>query len=332
MIPRSLPSQGESPPQPRHCPLPTVIQHPRFKELHRRITECLAATAESGEPHCLCLTGETGVGKSTLVQSYADAFPRYHTDHGTKVPVLYLETPHPITVKGMTSAMLDALGDPRAFKGTQPEMNARLTQFLTDCKVQLVMLDDFHHLMDKKNNRILRDVSEWLKVLIKNTRMVYLVVGIEGEVEQILTANPQLSRLFVRERLASFAWDARNSATIEEFARLISYVQAALEARLTEEVEPVEWLYRIHCATNGVMSSIINLFRKAQRIQCSQEMADQPISLELLALAYQEDLENHVGRPNPFLTGTKLSGKKIAANGQKKVSRDNHRVRKAHGV
>lgn len=183
----------------------SVIQHPRFRALHARISECLEATAEDGEPQCLCLIGETGVGKTTLARTYAAAFPRHETPLGARTPILYLETPHPITVKGMTSALLHALGDPRAFKGTQPEMNARLQGFLADCGTRLVILDDFHHLIDKQTNHILRDVSEWLKVLIKNTGIVYLVVGIEGEVERILTANPQLSRLFVRERLRPFS-------------------------------------------------------------------------------------------------------------------------------
>lgn len=282
-----------------------IIHHLRFQELHARITDCLYATAEYGEPECLCLIGETGVGKTTLVSSYAAAFPRYETTRGTRSPVLYLETPHPITVKGMTSALLDALGDPLAFKGTQPEMNARLQNFLADCGVQLVILDDFHHLIDKQTNRILRDVSEWLKVLIKNTRIVYLVVGIEGEVERILNANKQLSRLFVREHLLPFSWEPEDPDSIADFARLISYVQTVLDLKLAEaEAWPV-LLFRIHLATGGVMSNILNLFRYARRLQQRQGLEGEPLSLALLADAYQQRLQAHVGVDNPFYSQVK---------------------------
>lgn len=277
-----------------------IIYHPRFQELHTRITDCLAATAEYGEPECLCLMGATGVGKTTLVRSYVAAFPRRETEQGTRSPVLYLETPHPITVKGMTSALLDALGDPLAFKGTQPEMNARLQNFLADCGVRLVILDDFHHLIDKQTNRILRDVSEWLKVLIKNTGIVYLVVGIEGEVERILNANKQLSRLFVREYLLPFRWQPDEPESITDFARLMSYVQTVLEVKLTTAEPWPVLLFRIHLATGGVMSNIMNLFRQAVRIQQRQGLVGQPLSLDVLADAYSQRLQPHVGVDNPF--------------------------------
>ncbi len=279
-----------------------IIHHPRFQELHVRITDCLDATTEYDEPECLCLMGATGVGKTTLVRSYAAAFPRYETETGTRSPVLYLETPHPITVKGMTSALLDALGDPRAFKGTQPEMNTRLQNFLADCGVRLVILDDFHHLIDKKTNRILRDVSEWLKVLIKNTGIVYLVVGIEGEVERILNANKQLSRLFVREYLLPFRWQPDDPDSIADFARLMSYVQTILDVKLTEAEPWPVMLYRVHLATDGVMSNIMNLLRQAKRIQRRQGETGQPLTLDILADAYRQRLQPHVGVDNPFRT------------------------------
>ena len=112
-------------------------------------------------------------------------------------------------------------------------MNSRLIQYIKHCQVQLVILDDFHHLIDKETNRVLETVSDWLKVLIKETGVMFLVVGIEGKVEQILEANPQLSRLFaVRETLEPFRYDPGAEHLILQFARFVQYTETVIETPL----------------------------------------------------------------------------------------------------
>jgi hypothetical protein len=61
-----------------------------------------------------------------------------------------------------------------------------------------------------------------------------------------------------------------------------------------------ELLFRIHYATAGVMSNIMNLLRKARRIQRYQGKPDSPLTLETLSLAYRERLHAHVERSDPF--------------------------------
>lgn len=92
----------------------------------------------AGEPQCMALEGLTGTGKSTLVKSYAEAFTRYETVSGAKIPIFYMETPAPVTVKGMAARMLEALGDPAAHKGPLWSMNSRLIQYLKRCQGHLV--------------------------------------------------------------------------------------------------------------------------------------------------------------------------------------------------
>lgn len=96
------------------------IRYPRFKELHQYIRQCQELSRMAGEPQCMSLEGVTGAGKSTLVQDYARAFPRALTTGGMQIPVLCMETPSPVTVKGMAAAMLAQLGDPAAYRGTLP--------------------------------------------------------------------------------------------------------------------------------------------------------------------------------------------------------------------
>jgi hypothetical protein len=279
-----------------------LVRYSRFNELYEDIRLCQAMSHMAGEPQCMALEGLAGAGKSTLVKSYAEAFTRYETVSGTKVPIFYMETPAPVTVKGMAARMLEELGDPAAHKGPLWSMNSRLIQYIRLCEVQLVILDDFHHLIDKETNRVLETVSDWLKVLIKETSVPFLVVGIEGRVEQILQANSQLSRLFaVRERLEPFQWNPTDETTIKEFASFIQYVERGVGISLSDELPRAELLHRLHYATDGVVGNVMNLIRFAALL--AQEQEGEALTLSILSQAFTKRLHKHLAqKANPFAT------------------------------
>lgn len=277
----------------------TLIRYPRFNKLHDDIQLCLDMSRIAGEPQCMVLEGGPGVGKSTLVQSYSDSFPRHETPYGTKVPVFYVETPSPATVKGMAAKLLEVLGDPAANHGTLWSMNSRLVHFIRACEVQMVILDDFHHLIDRETNRVLHKVSDWLKVLIKETNVPFLVVGVAGTVERILEANAQLSRLFaIRESLQPFAWDSQHPETIKEFAGFVLFAEKKIGLCLTDEIKREDLLYRLHYATEGVVGNVMNLLRYSANL--AQQRRVERISLDILATTFQLRLAQHVRKRNPF--------------------------------
>lgn len=298
-----MPEPTDRPRSPLERANTALIRYPRFKELHHHIRQCQQMSEMAGEPQCMSLEGVTGAGKSTLAQDYARAFPRFLTDEGVQVPVFYVETPSPATVKGMASTMLEYLGDPAASRGTLWSMNSRLIRLMIACKVEIAILDDFHHLIDCETNKVLAKVSDWLKVLIKETGLPFLVVGIEDTVERILDVNPQLSRLFaVRETLEPFQWDVSDEACVCEFARFVQYAERAIGIVLTDELPRVELLYRLHCATGGVVANLMNLLRYAALNV--QEKGSNVVDLPILAMAFRTRLAGHLkAKVNPFEDG-----------------------------
>lgn len=289
--------------QPVSSP-PPLIHYPRFNQLHEDIQLCQELSLIAGEPQCMALEGKPGTGKTTVVTTYAHTFPRYETPEGTKIPIFYLETPSPVTVKGMAARMLEVLGDPAAHKGTLWSMNSRLVYYLKEaCEVRLVILDDFHHLIDKQTNRILDTVSDWLKVLIKETNVPFLVVGIEGKVEQILKANEQLSRLFaVREKLQPFQWDSTDKESIKAFAAFIKYAEQGVGLPFSDELSRQELLLRLHYATDGVVGHVMNLLHMAA-FKARKQEADM-LTLAILHQAFAKRLNEHAPtKINPFALG-----------------------------
>ncbi len=283
-----------------------LVRYARFNELHQDIQLCQQMSTIAGEAQCMALEGMTGTGKSTLVKTYAAAFARDETTptHTTKIPVFYMETPSPVTVKGMAARILETIGDPAAHKGPLWAMNSRLIEYIKLCQVQLVILDDFHHLIDKDTNRILETVSDWLKVLIKETNVPFLVVGIEGRVEQILQTNAQLSRLFaIRETLQPFPWHPSDQTTNQAFASFVQYVEAGLQLPLSDQLPRAELLHRLHYATDGVVGHTMNLIRFATLLAHKQQ-AD-TLTLKLLSQAFIKRLHKlMLHKTNPFTVAT----------------------------
>ncbi len=280
----------------------SLIRYPRLSQVHDTIHRCQRLSKKSNEPQCISLEGRAGAGKTTLVKAHADLYPRRETDEGTEIPVFYMLTPSPVTVKGMAETMLERLGDPAAHRGSQPSLNSRLSKLIIDCKVELVILDDFHHLIDTKTNRILRTVSDWLKVLIKETQVPFLVVGIEGQVQQILKENEQLSRLFAEQvTLSPFEWNVADpkGTSIKEFTNFILFAEKMIGTALPTEIPREELLHRMHYATDGVVANIMNLMRYAEEIL--QEEKRTQMTMTDLSKAFERRLSKHLtNKVDPF--------------------------------
>ena len=236
-----------------------------------------------------------------MIRRYVAEFPRQETRYGSIIPVFYLETPSPATVKTVASVMLEQLGDPAAYMEVIGPLNSRLIKLLKACKVELVILDDFHHLIDTETDRVLAKVSDWLKVLIKETGIPFMVVGIEGKVERILRANPQLSRLFAaRENLLPFSWQPEQQSTIQNFHVFVGTIEKSIGKPLTQTLPRTELLYRLFYCTNGVVGNLMNLLRYA--VMLAEERAATTLELDILALAFEKRMSKHLPeKQNPFL-------------------------------
>jgi hypothetical protein len=279
-----------------------LIVYPRLKALEEDIQLCWETSQYACEPHCMSLEGATGTGKTTLVKRFAATYPRLETPSGTEVPVLYILTHSPTTEKGLASLMLHRLGDPAADRGTLYSLNMRLINLLISCRVKLVILDDIHNLMYADTDRRRASISNWLKVLIKESRVPFLVVGIEGKVEPLLIGNPELSRLFAaRESLYPFTWNTANSASVKEFARFVKIVEDRIGMQIGTSLSRIDLLGYIHRATGGVVANVMNLLRYAQLLAVKRGSSS--IEVKDLQNAYTKRLGKHMhpyGEANPF--------------------------------
>lgn len=172
-----------------------VIEHPVFVDATRKIAFLHLRKKEAGVLGGLLITGESGSGKSTLSSSYQEYFPRDDTGDRTVIPVLMVSVPESPSVKSLAEAVLIALGDPNAAKGTKEEKTNRAKHYLKECKVELILIDEFHHFLDGGRLSQALSVTDWLKLLMDDTAIPIVLLGLPRSI-QVLRLNPQLRRRF----------------------------------------------------------------------------------------------------------------------------------------
>ena len=278
------------------------VAYPRWQGIVEEIGRCQEWGPTAAEPPCLLVVGPTGAGKSTLVETYARERPAVLTESGITYPVLKATIPTPATVKALAMVLLAALGDPRATSGTVGSMTYRLMHYVRDCKVELLILDEVQHFRDRDSRRVLENASNWLKTLIKETRVACVLVGLHGEAEEVVGLNPQLARLFGAPRvLLPFAWDERRPETVHEFVAFRALVEAVLPLGEPLALAEVGMARRLHAASGGVMAYLMELLRGATYLALAEGRTT--LDREVLGRAFEQRLASvRRGTANPFRT------------------------------
>lgn len=274
------------------------IRYPRWNRIYDKIEDCRVLSRNAAEPRCLLIVGRSGVGKTTLIQQYLAKHPPRETAMGRIVPVLFTQIPAPATIKAMASHLLDALGDPMPQKGTLDGMTQRLIRLIAACQVELIILDEFQHFIDReKNFKVLQTVADWLKNLINAAKVPIVLVGMP-ECVKVLTENDQLARRFMaKERLSPFEW--KNDAK-EEFIRFLEEVSKKLPLAERPMIYSVDAAQRMYWATDGRAALVMKIVRSATRDALMNNW--KTITLRELASAYTEALVGEDDElTNPFL-------------------------------
>lgn len=259
------------------------IVYPRFKEILTAIDDCHHFSGSKDEPECLFLKGATGAGKTTLIKSYEQDYPRRETYDGTLVPVLSVTIPSPANVKSVVSKLLWQLGDPYYDKGTTSSQTIRLIGLMKDCGVELVFLDEFQHFIDRDSAKVLKTVSDWLKNLILDTKVPMILIGLP-EAETVFQFNPQLSRRFAaRYNLSPFDWSADGGM---EFRSFLHAVETQLPLTEKSNLASEEMALRFYYASDGIVAYVMKLIRYGTLLALKQ--GQEKLALNVLANAFDK--------------------------------------------
>jgi hypothetical protein len=276
-----------------------IILHPRFREAVALLEHCHQASRQACEPVCGALLGASGVGKTSVVDHYCRLHPPQETETATRQPVLKVTLQPDARPKGIAADLLLALGDPAWSSGTVQTLTNRAARLLKHCGVELIVMDEFHHLFDVDRAKVMTKASQWLKVLVVNTGIPVVVCGMP-EAEYVLSAEHTERRFKHRLTLRCFTW--RTPQGRKEFCGMLKRLDESLPlADLSGLAEP-ELAGRFYLACRGVPDYLMTLVRGALVDAIGQH--SKRIELADLTRVYERSLAQQrvlAEQSNPFI-------------------------------
>jgi energy-coupling factor transporter ATP-binding protein EcfA2 len=276
------------------------VEYPRSNQILNQISLYHELNLTAKEPKCFCLVGPYGAGKTTLIQVYASRYPVIVNSSPRLQRVVRVVIPGKATVKNMYTNFLSVLGDPLASKGTIGNMEYRLRRLVVDCGVELVFFDEIQHFVDRDRHVILMDATDSLKTFIKEANIGCAFVGVDGDVQRVLAANPQFASLFCAIlRLDPFAWDPSKPETIVEFRSFLATMEGMLPLNEPSNLSDMETAWRCFVASGGITRFLTRLLEMATvlALKTGQEHLD----YDLLANAFDQFISGvRPGLRNPF--------------------------------
>ncbi len=271
---------------------------------HRRFDHAMAAIAKLHHAQVthkcgggLLIYGPSGMGKTTITREYAKHFLAYTDGHQTVVPVLVVTCPSSATASGLMSAIFSALNYPIPSRSDIADKTLKVIKLLKMFKVELLVLDEFNHAYYSRSLADFRQLIDTLKVVISETRVASVLVGL-SEGEQVIATNEQLARRH-SESIEISLFDLNDEEDFKEFRAILRTYQEAL-------IIPVETpLFEANLARRFLIASDGNLDYLRRVIEKSVQLAGLAgmtlLTNKVYAAAFREYVWREVpDKLNPF--------------------------------
>lgn len=284
-----------------------IVIPPDIKKIISEVDLNIQKTQAFGTPIGCFILAEGGMGKTTICKAIMSKYKiSYQEIEGAIqqiIPAFYIEVPSPVTVKSLAAHMLAQFNDPTPTIGDTLQLTNRLCQCIENCQTKLVILDEFHHLVDltKTSKRLNQNVASWIKNLVNRTGITFCLVGLP-EFESIIKDDTQLARRFpLSFKFKNLQYSPTQNGTVQKFLNqyqknIISNTPITFETPLNDKLLSLQ----VFSATNGNIAFINLLIKQAIFIALNDNRS--MMKVQDFAEVWETGITNYVTRTNqnPF--------------------------------
>lgn len=238
-----------------------AIFYPAFRDCWEGIEKLHKEQKELFEAKNFMFLGVSGVGKSTLIGKYLQNCNDQDSKDSDLRPVVSFRAPASPTVKSLMQGVVRAFKGPES--GTSADLMQRAIQYVNHFKVEVLLMDEAHHLIDRGRMKTHAHLGDCLKEF---SDQVACSIGLCGapRLRLLFETNNQLrnrwSSSFV---LRPFSYDDGESA-------LASFILALMQESISKNTEEFfrrsDTINRIQYATDGVPALVVKLMHNVKKV------------------------------------------------------------------
>tara|TARA_R110002096_G_scaffold223000_1_gene411949 strand:- start:6947 stop:7975 length:1029 start_codon:yes stop_codon:yes gene_type:complete len=238
----------------------TLVPHSAFNNAVERIEQCFRYASISADPICLPLHGESRTGKTTVLDEVLRAHPATRDSDCLRVPILRVSTPSKPTVKGLVELLLQAIGDPRYYVGTENIKTSRLKLLMQEAGTRMVVIDEFQHFVDKGSLKVMHHVADWLKVFVDDAGVALVVSGLPI-CQAVVDQNEQLRGRFLSPVvMPRFDWS--NEQQRGEFVATLAAFRMTLNQHFDlPQFDNANMAFRFYVGSGGLIGYVVKFLK-----------------------------------------------------------------------
>ncbi len=244
-----------------------TIKHASFNDALDGLNKCYAMSGLEGNG-CV-LFGDPGVGKSRLIryfttEIYNKSFNQ-PTEELTPLPILSIRVPGRPTITRICEKLLQSAGNLAPASKSSLTVYTRLDRLIKNQHVEMIIFDEFQHLLRRNALISTRDVMAFIKTLMDDHRLTVVFAGLP-EAAELLDEYPEIrQRLsFVDISLVPFNLERSGNGNVFElvaYMKSINEILASLNINICDLADE-DMVPRILLATHGLPRHITQLFNR----------------------------------------------------------------------
>lgn len=229
-----------------------LILYPQMADAWDHLTNLHHEYKQTGKATNSQVLGVSGLGKTTLLRSFEAIHPQREDEFGMQLPVVRFAMPSAPTPKSVMGAILGALGGPNV--GTASTLMDRAVHYLEHFRVEVLLADETHHLIDRGRMRTHAHLGDLWKEFNDRVKCCLVLAGAPRLVQLFDTNNQLRNRAGVNLVLRPFGYESFEGP-LHQFV-LAAISGSPLQAH-QDFLTTSETLIRIQYATDGVHAQIV---------------------------------------------------------------------------